>query len=195
MTARKSKSAAYKIGYGKPPRHTQFRQGQSGNPGGRPRRLATERMKELALQEAYRPITVKEGGRALALPAIQAILRSQVELAAQGNVQAQRAVLAAIQTIEAENVFEATLAAVRDLPAEVLAGVSTIEQDNMEAVAPATRPKSYTEAAQRIRVLLRLDEEKEERDSEKDKRAADAAPCGTTDATGAKPGAACSQVG
>ena len=67
-------------------------------------------MKELALQEAYRPITVNEGGRALALPAIQAILRSQVELAANGNVQAQRAVLAAIQTIEAENVFEATLA-------------------------------------------------------------------------------------
>jgi len=113
-------------------------------------------MKELALQEACRPITVKEGGRALALPAIQAILRSQIELVAQGNVQAQRAVLAAIQTIEAENVFEATLAAVRDLPAEVLAGVSTIEQDNMEAVAPATRPKSYTEAAQRIRVCFDL---------------------------------------
>jgi hypothetical protein len=158
-------------------------------------------MKELALQEAYRPITVKEGGRALALPAIQAILRSQVDLAANGNVQAQRAVLAAIQTIEAENVFEATLAAVRDLPAEVLAGISTIEQDNMEAVAPATRPKSYTEAAQRIRVLLRLDEEGEEReerekrDWETDKRAADTSPSGTTDATGAKPGAAYLQVG
>jgi Family of unknown function (DUF5681) len=73
MTSRKNKSTPYEIGYGKPPRHTQFRQGRSGNPGGRPRRPATERMKELALQEAYRPITVKEGGRALALPAIQAI--------------------------------------------------------------------------------------------------------------------------
>jgi Family of unknown function (DUF5681) len=195
MTSRKNKSTSYEIGYGKPPRHAQFRQGRSGNPGGRPRHRATERVKELALQEAYRPITVKEGGRALALPAIQAILRSQVELAAQGNVQAQRAVLAVIQTIEAENVFEATLATVRDLPAEVLAGISTTEQDNMEAVAPATRPRSYTEAAQRIRVLLRLDEEKEERDSETDKTAADAAPSGATDASGAKPGAAYSQVG
>jgi hypothetical protein len=40
---------------------------------------------------------VKEDGRAFALPAIQAILRSQIVLAAKGNVQAQRAVLAAIQ--------------------------------------------------------------------------------------------------
>src|SRR5438445_5783604 len=31
-------SAACEVGYGKPPRHTQFRKGQSGNPGGRPRR-------------------------------------------------------------------------------------------------------------------------------------------------------------
>jgi hypothetical protein len=46
---------------------------------------------------------VKEGNGVVALPAIQAILRSQVVLAAKGNVQAQRAVLAAIQTIEQEN--------------------------------------------------------------------------------------------
>src|SRR5262245_3619190 len=89
MTSRKSKSAAYEVGYGKPPRHTRFRKGQSGNPSGRPRRTATQQAKALALREAYRRITVKDGGRALALPAIQAILRSQIALAAKGNVQAQ----------------------------------------------------------------------------------------------------------
>jgi hypothetical protein len=30
----------YKIGYGKPPEHTRFRPGQSGNPAGRPRAAA-----------------------------------------------------------------------------------------------------------------------------------------------------------
>jgi Family of unknown function (DUF5681) len=60
-------------------------------------------VRALALQEAYRTITVEEDGNALALPAIQAILRSQVELAAKGNVQAQRAILTAIQTIEEED--------------------------------------------------------------------------------------------
>ena len=98
MTSCKKKSAPYAVGYGKPPVHTRFRKGRSGNPGGRPRQAATERAKALALQEAYRTITVKEGGRARALPAIQAVLRSQIALAAEGNVQAQRAVLTAIQT-------------------------------------------------------------------------------------------------
>jgi Family of unknown function (DUF5681) len=97
MTSRKRKSVAYAVGYGKPPLHTRFRKGQSGNPGGRPRRIATERAKALALREAYRTVTVKEDGKALTLPAIQAILRSQIVLAAKGNVQAQRGILTAIQ--------------------------------------------------------------------------------------------------
>ena len=33
----------YKVGYKKPPLDTQFRPGQSGNPGGRPRKLPTLR--------------------------------------------------------------------------------------------------------------------------------------------------------
>jgi hypothetical protein len=155
-------------------------------------------VKALALREAYRRITVKEGGRAFALPAIQAILRSQVVLAAKGNVQAQRAILAAIQTIEKENVFEAELAAVRDVPVQVLAAIPTIEQNNAEAVALAAhndgRTMSYTEAARRIRSLLRLDEEKLNLNGEKDKRAAGATPSGTTDASGTKPGAVYSRV-
>ena len=102
-TTRNTKSVPYTVGYGKPPLHTQFRKGQSGNPGGRPRRTVPESAKALALQEAYRTVTVDEDGKALALPAIQAILRSQVALAAKGNVQAQLAVVAAIQKIEQEN--------------------------------------------------------------------------------------------
>src|SRR5882672_9067641 len=204
MTSGKRKSATYQVGYGKPPPHRQFRKGRSGNPGGRPRRPVTERAKALALQEAYRTITVKEGGRAFALPAIQAILRSQIGLAAKGNVQAQRAVLAAIQTIEDENVLAAKFAAIRAAPAQVLAAPATIERDCAEALALADHnaggTMSYVEAAQRIRTLLRLDEEDEKLDSEKDngekdKRAAGATPSGTTDASGAKPGAARSQVG
>ena len=29
--------APYEVGYGRPPRHSQFRPGESGNPGGRPK--------------------------------------------------------------------------------------------------------------------------------------------------------------
>jgi|GEM_PF-1282321 hypothetical protein len=162
MTSRNAKSAPYQVGYGKPPMHTRFRKGQSGNPGGRPRRAASERANALALREAYRTVTVKEGGRAFALPAIQAILRSQILLAAKGNVQAQRAVLAAIQTIEQENVDAAALA----------------------AQAAPREPMNYTEAARRVAYLLRLGEEEQKLKREEEKRAA-GAPSGATEAPGA----------
>jgi hypothetical protein len=99
----KIKSVSYEVGYGRPPRHTQFQKGRSGNPGGRPSRKRVARMRALALREAYRAITVKEGARMVSLTAFVAILRSQIELAATGNLQAQRDFLAMIRAIEQES--------------------------------------------------------------------------------------------
>jgi hypothetical protein len=100
MTASQTTSASYEVGYGKPPRHTQFKKGQSGNPGGRPR--GRTRFQELVMREANRAVIVMEYGHAAPVPAIQAVLRSQFELAAAGNVRAQRAIVAMIQDIERE---------------------------------------------------------------------------------------------
>jgi hypothetical protein len=110
MTARKSKSAPHKVGYGKPPRHTRFRKGQSGNPCGRPPRDPAQRLKALTLQEAYRATVIDEGGRMVPATAMRAILRCQTELAINGNVQAQRAILAAVRRFEKENELAAMLA-------------------------------------------------------------------------------------
>jgi hypothetical protein len=121
MTSRKDKPAPYQVGYGKPPLHTRFRKGQSGNPRGRPRSTATKHARELVLQEAYRTVIVKEDGMALPLPAIQAVLRSQIDLALKGNVQAQRAVLAAIRAVEQQKGSEATFAAIDATAAEAAA--------------------------------------------------------------------------
>jgi uncharacterized protein DUF5681 len=100
MTAPQTTSASYEVGYRKPPRHTQFQKGQSGNPGGRPRRSLARRLEDLALYEAYRPTIVMVDGHAEPMPAIQAVLRSQLQSAAGGNVRAQRDILAMIQHIE-----------------------------------------------------------------------------------------------
>src|SRR5262249_24687285 len=93
-------SAACEVGYGKPPRHTQFRKGQSGNPGGRPRRQPVQRANALLLAEAYRSVAIKEDGRMVPVTALQAILRSQIELAINGNYRAQRDILKAVQHLE-----------------------------------------------------------------------------------------------
>ena len=90
----------HEIGYGKPPLRSRFQKGQSGNPSGRPRGMTAGRVKALALKEAYRMVRVKEGDSIVTLPAIQAILRGQLALAAKGNGPAQRAVIEAIRAIE-----------------------------------------------------------------------------------------------
>ena len=67
---RRPQSDAYKVGYGKPPQDTRFKPGRSGNPKGRPKgarnkvpALNEQRMKTIILGEAYRTITVTDGGR------------------------------------------------------------------------------------------------------------------------------------
>ena len=111
MTSPEKKPSAdeHKVGYGKPPVHTRFRKGKSGNPGGRPRGMTAGRIAALMLKEAYRPVNVREGDNVTRLPAIQAIVRSQIALAAKGNGPAQRSVIEAVQAIERDN--EAQVAA------------------------------------------------------------------------------------
>ena len=100
----------YKVGYGRPPTETRFRKGVTGNPGGRPRGMTPGRAKRLALQEAYRPITVREGDKVSTLPTIQALMRQQGRLAAKGNGPAQRAFIDRVHAIEQEEVQAATTA-------------------------------------------------------------------------------------
>src|SRR5215471_8358414 len=86
------------------------------------------------MKEAYRLVTVREGDKVTSLPAIQAVMRSQVALAVKGNGPAQRAMIAAIHALEQE------------LAAE------TAEREK----AGAARPMNYAEAARRIALLLKL---------------------------------------
>jgi hypothetical protein len=113
-----------KIGYRKPPVHTRFRKGRSGNPGGRPRGMTAGRATALALKEAYRPVNVREGDKVMTLPAIQAILRSQVALAAKGNGPAQRTFIQKIQAIEREI---ADQVAANELASDKTAKVSDVD--------------------------------------------------------------------
>ena len=51
----------YEVGYRRPPKHTRFKKGQSGNPKGRPKK--SKNLETLVQQELDTGITVKEGGR------------------------------------------------------------------------------------------------------------------------------------
>jgi hypothetical protein len=105
MSAKKKKAPVQDstpVGYGKPPVHSRFRKGQSGNPTGKRRHGETERAQKLIREEAYRLLTIREGDKVTRMPALQAVFRSQIASAAKGNVSAQRAVVKVVQEIEAE---------------------------------------------------------------------------------------------
>ena len=100
----------YEVGFKKPPEATRFKKGQSGNPRGRPAgsknksslTFGEERLKALLLEEAYRVIPIQEHGKSLAMPMVQAIIRSVAVSAAKGQHRAQRLFLETIAAIENE---------------------------------------------------------------------------------------------
>jgi hypothetical protein len=90
------------VGYGKPPVHSRFHKGKSGNPTGKRRHGEADRADALIRQEVYRLLTVREGEAVKKMPALQAVIRSQIACAVKGNVAAQRAVVKLLQDREAE---------------------------------------------------------------------------------------------
>lgn len=91
----------YRVGYGRPPLHTRFKKGQSGNPNGR-RRKTTRRnsahndltsFRRTILEEASRLIRVKENGQVTEMTQEQAVVRAIIASAASGRPLAQRTAL------------------------------------------------------------------------------------------------------
>ena len=81
----------YQVGYGKPPRHSRFRKGQSGNPKGRPK--ASESFGRLARRTFNERITIRENGERRTITKLQAALKQLANKAAAGDPRAIRDVL------------------------------------------------------------------------------------------------------
>lgn len=89
---------SYETGYGKPPRHTRFKKGESGNPKGRrkgSRNLASDL--ESALQEQ---VTINEGGVRKKVTKKQAALKQIANKAASGDVNSLRMLISLLQFLE-----------------------------------------------------------------------------------------------
>jgi hypothetical protein len=88
----------YEIGYGKPPRHTRFAKGQSGNPRGRPR--GAKNFTTLLEEALNEPVTVTENGGRRKVSKRQAIVTQLVNRSATADFRAIKLLFDIVRDIE-----------------------------------------------------------------------------------------------
>jgi hypothetical protein len=90
----------YEIGYGKPPKTTQFKKGQSGNRRGRPR--GSKNHKTILLKELLEPITLNINGKPTKMPTFQAMIkRLKARALNEGDIKSISYLLKEFATLEA----------------------------------------------------------------------------------------------
>ncbi|WP_291158432.1 DUF5681 domain-containing protein [Hyphomicrobium sp.] len=85
------KKSKYRVGYGKPPKHSRFKPGQSGNPKGRPK--GAPGFKAELEKELRQLITVTEGGRTRKLSKQLAMIKALCAKALKGDVRSVQLIL------------------------------------------------------------------------------------------------------
>ena len=78
-----AKSAEYKVGRGKPPKHTQFEKGETGNAGGRPK--GRKNLATILKEAARNQVTATIGGKTRKISSLQATALQMATQAAGGK--------------------------------------------------------------------------------------------------------------
>jgi hypothetical protein len=92
------KTEDYEVGYGKPPRHTRFAKGQSGNPRGRP--SGAKNFTTLLEEALDEPVTVTENGGRRKVSKRQAIVTQLVNRSATADFRAIKLLFDIVRDIE-----------------------------------------------------------------------------------------------
>jgi uncharacterized protein DUF5681 len=139
------------VGYGRPPKATRFKPGQSGNPKGRPkgsRNLSSELM-ELFLGK----VAVSDGGRRRYVTRLTAVLLTQWQRAVKGDERATQAHIAFAKALglfdKSESIEPSqrwTDEMLRQLSDEELEQIIRLDEKRealLSSCAPAKRPRTH----------------------------------------------------
>lgn len=105
------RGGAYEVGYGKPPRHSRFEKGRSGNPRGRPK--SSKNLATLLTAALDQRISVSENGRRRRITKREAVVAQLVNKSAGADLKAMSMLIGMLQQIERQ--AEAATAEPRDL--------------------------------------------------------------------------------
>jgi hypothetical protein len=89
----------YRVGRGKPPLHTRFRKGQSGNPAG-PRKKELKDLSALLNAALNEPVTIKRDGRRRRITKREAIIAKLVDRSADADHSATKMLFDMLKDIE-----------------------------------------------------------------------------------------------
>lgn len=91
-------SSEYDVGYGKPPRDTQFQKGTSGNPGGRPK--GSRNTKTLLLEMLDGNVTMKINGQPMTITRREAMLLTLMQKALTGDTKSISMIMSLVSALE-----------------------------------------------------------------------------------------------
>jgi hypothetical protein len=111
-------SRDYAVGYGKPPLHTRFQKGKSGNPKGRPR--GKKNMSTLLSTALNASIVVVANGRRRKITKREAIVTQLVNKSAAADLKATQMVLTMLRELEAQDDGSADPAVLTEADHEII---------------------------------------------------------------------------
>lgn len=85
----------YEVGYGRPPKHTRFKSGKSGNPSGRPK--GSRNVSTILNKALGRKVRVRDGERVREVTVLDAAIERLTRQAAGGDVRSIKIMLELIQ--------------------------------------------------------------------------------------------------
>jgi Family of unknown function (DUF5681) len=85
----------YEVGYGKPPKNTQFQKGISGNPKGRPKKSLN--FDHELIRESNSLMTINENGQRKRIRKLRGMVKQLTNKAVSGNMSALRTCVTSLQ--------------------------------------------------------------------------------------------------
>lgn len=119
-------NAERKVGYKNPPKNTQFKKGQSGNPKGRPKKslkqgIAQEDLIKMILDDAKEPVTITANGKTQEMSSLAAMIKAMKLQAIAGKKGAAKEYLRLVQEAQEKHqeIFENNMQAVMNLAKDI----------------------------------------------------------------------------